>query len=178
MAAGTERKSGQKRRLGNGVEAVAVSYIRREYVLSRMTRSIRPVDRLESIAERLDDVLPEGEVDTELPSGVLSGVDVDVIDDGDDVVVVADLPGFEKDEISVQADDHRLRVTAESDKKEEENKEFYRRERTQKEVSRTLTLPVEVEVGETTASYEGGVLSVRLPKAEDEMEEGEEIDIE
>jgi HSP20 family protein len=143
-----------------------------------MTRSIRPVDRLESIAERLDDVLPEGEVDTELPSGVLSGVDVDVIDDGDDVVVVADLPGFEKDEISVQADDHRLRVTAESDEKEEENKEFYRRERTQKEVSRTLTLPVEVEVGETTASYEGGVLSVRLPKAEDEMEEGEEIDIE
>ncbi len=142
-----------------------------------MTRSIRPVDRLESIAERLDDVLPEGDVDTELPSGILSGVDVDVIDDGDDVVVAADLPAFEKDEISVQADDRRLRITAESEEGVEEQKEFYRRERTQKEVSRTLALPVEVEVGETTASYEGGVLSVRLPKAEPEIEEGEEIDI-
>lgn len=143
-----------------------------------MTRSIRPVDRLESIAERLDDVLPEGEVDTEFASsGILSGVDVDVIDDGDDVVVVADLPAFEKDEISVQADDRRLRITAESEEEVEDEKEFYRRERTQKGVSRTLTLPVEVEVGETTASYEGGVLSVRLPKAEDELEEGEEIDI-
>lgn len=142
-----------------------------------MTRSIRPVDRLESIAERLDDVLPEGDVDTELPSGILSGVDVDVIDDGDDVVVAADLPAFEKDEISVQADDRRLRITAESEEGVEDEREFYRRERTQKEVSRTLALPVEVEVGETTASYEGGVLSVRLPKAEPEIEEGEEIDI-
>jgi len=146
-----------------------------------MTKRIRPVDKLESIAERLDSVLPEGEVDTELAtSSILSGVDVDIIDDGDDVVVVADVPGFEKDEISVQADDHRLRITAESDEEEEEveeEKEFYRRERTRKEVSRTVTLPVEVEVGEATASYEDGVLSVRLPKAEREMEEGEEIDI-
>lgn len=177
MAAETARESRRKAAPRRRGRRVAVSYIRRDYVLSRMTRSIRPVDRLESIAERLDDVLPEGEVDTELPSGILSGVDVDVIDDGEDVVVVADLPGFEKDEISVQADDRRLRITAESEQEVEEEKEFYRRERTQKEVSRTLTLPVEVEVGETTASYEGGVLSVHLPKAEDEMEEGEEIDI-
>jgi len=107
---------------------------------------------------------------------MLTGVDVDVVDDGEDVVVVADLPGFEKDEISVQADDHRLRISAEqAEEKEEEEKDYYKRERTQRTLSRTVTLPVEVNVDESSASYDNGVLSVRLPKVE--MAEGEEIDI-
>jgi HSP20 family protein len=135
------------------------------------------VDRLESIVERLDRALNERDIDADIAgSGVLTGVDVDVVDDGEDVVVVADLPGFEKDEISVQADDHRLRISAErAEEKEEEEKDYYKRERTQRTLSRAVTLPVEVNVDESSASYENGVLSVRLPKVE--MAEGEEIDI-
>jgi HSP20 family protein len=135
------------------------------------------VDRLESIVERLDRALNERDIDADIAgSGMLTGVDVDVVDDGEDVVVVADLPGFEKDEISVQADDHRLRISAErAEEKEEEETDYYKRERTQRTLSRTVTLPVEVNVDESSASYENGVLSVRLPKVE--MAEGEEIDI-
>ena len=142
-----------------------------------MSRSIRPVNRLESIVERLDRALNERDIDADIAgSGMLTGVDVDVVDDGEDVVVVADLPGFEKDEISVQADDHRLRISAEqAEEKEEEEKDYYKRERTQRTLSRTVTLPVEVNVDESSASYDNGVLSVRLPKVE--MAEGEEIDI-
>lgn len=142
-----------------------------------MTRRIRPVDRLEKVVERLDEALNERDVDADLTgSGILSGIEVDVIDDGEDVVVIADLPGFEKDEISVQADDHSLRISAEqSEENEEEERDYYKRERKSSRVSRAVTLPVEVEVGEADASYEGGVLSVRLPKVE--MAEGEEIDI-
>ena len=158
--------------------AVGVRYIRPEFVSLTMSRRIRPVDRLESIAERLDRALNERDVEADISgSGILSGVDVDIVDDGDEVVVVADLPGFEKDEISVQGDDHRLRISAEhEEEKEEEEKDYYKRERKSRQVSRTVTLPVEVEVGGAEASYEGGVLSVRLPKVE--MTEGEEIDIE
>ena len=157
--------------------SVGVSYIRHESVSATMSRSIRPVDRLESIVERLDRALNERDIDADIAgSGMLTGVDVDVVDDGEDVVVVADLPGFEKDEISVQADDHRLRISAErEEEKEEEEKDYYKRERTQRTLSRTVTLPVEVNVDDSSASYENGVLSVRLPKVE--MAEGEEIDI-
>ena len=157
--------------------SVGVSYIRNEFVSATMSRSIRPVNRLESIVERLDRALNERDIDADIAgSGMLTGVDVDVVDDGEDVVVVADLPGFEKDEISVQADDHRLRISAEqAEEKEEEEKDYYKRERTQRTLSRTVTLPVEVNVDESRASYENGVLSVRLPKVE--MAEGEEIDI-
>ncbi|MDZ7688699.1 MAG: Hsp20/alpha crystallin family protein [Halobacteriales archaeon] len=142
-----------------------------------MPRRIRPADRLESIVERLDRALNERDVDAEIGgSGILSGVDVDILDDGEEIVVIADLPGFEKDDISVQSDEHSLRISAEhAEETEEEEKDYHKRERRQRSLSRTVTLPVEVEVGGAKASYDNGVLSVRLPKVE--MAEGEEIDI-
>lgn len=141
-----------------------------------MARSIRPVDRLESIVERLDAALSERDVE-ELPrAGALSPVDVDVVDKDDEVVVVADLPGFSKGDISVKADSHRLRLEAEHDAKTEvEDDDFYRRERRRESLSRTVPLPVEVDPSEADASYDDGVLSVRLPKSG--VEDGEEIDI-
>ncbi|MFW5984111.1 MAG: Hsp20/alpha crystallin family protein [Halobacteria archaeon] len=141
-----------------------------------MARGIRPVERLESIVEHLDRALSERDVD-ELPrSGVLSPVDVDVVDDGDGVVVVADLPGFEKDDISVKSDAHRLRIEAEHREEDEvEDDSYYRRERSRERLSRTVPLPVEVDAVGADASYENGVLSVRLPKAE--VEDGEEIEV-
>lgn len=106
----------------------------------------------------------------------LSEVDVDVVDAGDEVVVVADLPGFDQDGISVKTDGNRLRITAEGEEDEEvEEEDYYRRERTRKSVSRTVTLPVEVDSSEADASYEDGVLSVTLPKSG--MDGGEEIEI-
>ncbi|MFP4175111.1 MAG: Hsp20/alpha crystallin family protein [Halobacteriales archaeon] len=141
-----------------------------------MARGIRPVERLESIVEQLDRALSERDVG-ELPrSGVLSPVDVDVVDDGDGVVVVADLPGFEKDDISVKSDAHRLRIEAEHREEDEvEDDSYYRRERSRERLSRTVPLPVEVDAVGADASYENGVLSVRLPKAE--VEDGEEIEV-
>jgi HSP20 family protein len=141
-----------------------------------MARNIRPVERLESIVEKLDRAVTERDVD-ELPrSGVLSPVDVDVIDDGDGILVAADLPGFDKGDVSVKADAHRLRVEAEHQAKTEvEEDDFYRKERRRESLSRTVPLPVEVDPSGADASYDDGVLSVRLPKAG--VEDGEEIDI-
>ncbi len=142
-----------------------------------MARRIRPVDRLESIVERLDRALDERDVDADIPrTGVLNAVDVDILDDGDDVVVVADLPGFNRDDVSVEADSHRLRLSAEVEEEEEEaDDEYYRRERKRRSLSRTVTLPVEVDPSGADASYEDGVLSVSLPK--EGIEGGEEIEI-
>jgi HSP20 family protein len=138
-----------------------------------MARGIRPADRFESFVERLDAALNErgGDIGTGL-----SEVDVDVVDAGDEVVVVADLPGFDQDGISVKTDGNRLRITAEGEEDEEvEEEDYYRRERTHNSVSRTVTLPVGVDSSEADASYEDGVLSVTLTKSG--MDGGEEIEI-
>ena len=110
--------------------------------------------------------------------GAAGGSDtpVDVVDEGDAFVAVVDLPGFSADDIDVTLDDERtLVVGAERDTDEEfADGTYVRRERSHERRSRTVTLPGPVDPEATTASYEDGVLTVRLGK---EAAEGEGTDI-
>lgn len=91
---------------------------------------------------------------------------VDVQEDGDEIVVRADLPGVEKDHIQVSATDDTLEIGAEDTREvREENEKYLRQERRQRRSHRTLQLPVQVDPGSAEAEYENGVLTVRLEKA-------------
>jgi HSP20 family protein len=99
--------------------------------------------------------------------GAGGGVHVDVADADDEIVVVADVPGFEPDDIDVSVSDRQLRISAEHSaeaEQEDEDTHYYRRERTQRAVNRTVTLPTDVDEHEASASYENGVLTIELPK--------------
>ncbi|MFW5911696.1 MAG: archaeal heat shock protein Hsp14 [Halolamina sp.] len=107
-----------------------------------------------------------------------SGVHVDVAEADDEIVVVADVPGFEAEDIDVSVTDRQLRIAAEHSEEtesEDEATHYYRRERSQRSVSRTVTLPTDVVEQEAAASYENGVLTVTLPKAADD--EGVDIQV-
>jgi HSP20 family protein len=76
--------------------------------------------------------------------GAGGGIHVDVADADDEIVVVADVPGFEPEDIDVSVSDRQLRISAEHSaetEQEDEETHYYRRERTQRAVSRTVTLP-------------------------------------
>jgi HSP20 family protein len=76
-----------------------------------------------------------------------------------------DLPGYDREGIDVRLSDRTLTVEAERSTDVEGSDERYvRRERTRESVSRTVHLPEAVEAGGTSATYEAGVLTVRLPK--------------
>jgi HSP20 family protein len=99
--------------------------------------------------------------------GAGGGIHVDVADADDEIVVVADVPGFEPEDIDVSVSDRQLRISAEHSaetEQEDEETHYYRRERTQRAVSRTVTLPTDVDEREASASYENGVLTIELPK--------------
>ena len=92
---------------------------------------------------------------------------LDVIDEGDKVKVVADLPGFNKEDIQIYLEDGDLVIRAErKEEKEEKGKDFIRQERRYGEVYRRVTLPAEVEIEGVKASYNNGVLEIVLPKTE------------
>lgn len=95
-----------------------------------------------------------------------SGTMVDVREDDTDVVVVADLPGVEREKISVRLLDPRtLRITARREEATEtEQAGYYVRERRVGTISRTATLPVDVRGEEARATFKNGVLEVRLKK--------------
>ncbi len=90
---------------------------------------------------------------------------VDVIDESDRVRVVVDLPGFEKDDISVYIEDGDLVVKAKrGEEKEEKGRNYLRRERSYGEVYRRISLPSDVDEERIKARYRNGVLEVELPK--------------
>jgi len=93
---------------------------------------------------------------------------VDVFEEKDDIVVKAELPGMEKENIEVNLTDHSLTIKGEK-KKEEEVKEenYYRSERSYGSFMRTVDLPKDVRADKIKAAFKNGILEVRMPKTEE-----------
>ena len=90
---------------------------------------------------------------------------VDLVERDDEVVVRAQLPGVDKKEIEVSVTDRTITIRASARKEDKEEKgEYYRREISTSEVSRTLTLPAEVDGTKAQADFKDGILEIVLPK--------------
>jgi HSP20 family protein len=95
-----------------------------------------------------------------------AGTLLDIREHEDEVVVVADLPGVEREMISVRLIDPRtLRISARREEAlETEQAGYYMRERRLGTISRTATLPTDVTEEGAQATFKNGVLEVRLKK--------------
>ncbi len=92
---------------------------------------------------------------------------IDVHETDQDVIVTADLPGFDREEIEVAVTGDTLTLSGEHKESEDVTDERYvRRERRYGRFVRTVPLPVEVNSAGATAGYKNGTLRVTLPKSE------------
>lgn len=92
---------------------------------------------------------------------------IDLADRGDEFVVTADVPGFEKDEIDLQLVGDTLQIHAEHTRETEEREGTYlRSERQHQRLSDSVRLPESVEPEGVSATCKNGVLTVHLPKSE------------
>jgi HSP20 family protein len=134
-----------------------------------MSRQSDPFDEIERIFEMMGGQLGDER----------EGLAVDVIDDGDSFVVVADLPGFEREELTVKLTGERtLYLGADRSTDEvEDTGRYVTRERRQESVTRTVSLPEPVSEDGTEAAYDAGVLRVTLPKQSSEPETGTDIPV-
>jgi HSP20 family protein len=101
--------------------------------------------------------------------GGVDGSDYELYEEEDAFLLTVELPGFERDEITLTWDDGVLNVAA------EHVDESRGRERT---YSRRFRLPKDVDEDAIEATYRNGVLEVRLPIAEAPHLRGREIPIE
>jgi HSP20 family protein len=102
---------------------------------------------------------------------------IDIQETENEIIVTADIPGFEKENIDLEIAGDRLKIKAESEiEKEEDEKGYHRRERSKKSVYREILLPKNTKPEESKASYKNGVLKVILTKIEDEK--GKKLEIE
>lgn len=91
---------------------------------------------------------------------------IEVSETDGELVVKASLPGVKPEEVDVTVQNDVLTIKAEHKETAEEGKrEFYRREIRYGSFARSLSLPVKVDADAAEASYDNGVLMLRLPKA-------------
>ena len=93
---------------------------------------------------------------------------IDVVQKPDEILVNASLPGVKPEDIDITIDDNVLTLKAErQDEHKEEDTRYLVRERSYGRYYRALRLPDTVDVNKVKSSYEGGVLTISLPKAEE-----------
>ena len=92
---------------------------------------------------------------------------MDLVETDDHFVLRADLPGMSEDDVKIEVEDGTLIVSGERKAEHEQRGEGYHRvERAFGTFSRSLTLPQGVDADAVTASFDRGVLEVRVPKPE------------
>jgi HSP20 family protein len=89
---------------------------------------------------------------------------VDITHHDDEIVVTADVPGFEKDDLDIAVDGDLLTIRAEAEVESNVDEDAYvRRERRQHAMRRTIRLPADVDGDGASATYRNGVLTVSIP---------------
>lgn len=103
----------------------------------------------------------------------------DIRDAGDQFILEAELPGFQKEDISLDLKDGILTITA-SHKEQQEQKDekgsYIRRERRYGSFTRSFDISG-IQEHAITAAYNNGVLELELPKAQPEVPVARQIEI-
>ena len=111
--------------------------------------------------------------------GQTGAISTDIHDDGKAYILEADLPGFKKEDISVDVTDGCLTISAErhSGFEEKDKKGSYVRcERSYGRFSRSFDT-TGIDVGAIKASFENGVLKLTLPKLTEAKPESRRLEI-
>lgn len=103
---------------------------------------------------------------------------IDVAEGENEIIVTAELPGMEENEVELLLAPDTLTIKGEKKaEKEEKELEYYRSERVYGSFSRTFQLPTEIDREKVTASFKNGVLKVTLPKTAAAKNEPKKIEI-
>lgn len=107
--------------------------------------------------------------DTYWPTSLLEsgGPAVNIIENDDEVLVSADLPGLSEKDFNVELEGYRLILRGEKQaSREDKRRGYYYAERSYGSFYRAIPLPCEVNGNKADAKYKHGVLRLRLPKTD------------
>lgn len=96
------------------------------------------------------------------------GLPVDVSMTAEELVIEAQLPGVKLEDVDITVENGRLTIRAETGaERSEDNGDFLIREIRRGSFNRTLNLPSGLEPDKAAATFEDGILTLRIPKAEE-----------
>ena len=136
--------------------------------MTLIRRTSAPFGDLLSLRQAMDRLFEESFVNPRTWTwGEHQLVALDVYATDEDLLVEANLPGVKPEEVDITVEGNTLTIAGEtrSTRKDEEGSTLIQEIR-RGAFSRTLTLPEGLEADRATATFEDGVLTLRIPKAE------------
>jgi HSP20 family protein len=133
--------------------------------LFRVSQSLDPVSGLLELQRELDRMV-------ERSAGLgLSGrgvfPPVNIFSDKDGYVVRVEIPGVPPEQLTIETHSRTLTIAGKREVTAPAGGGFHRRERGSGEFSRSLQLPDDLDASRAEASYQFGILTVRIPKKEE-----------
>lgn len=102
----------------------------------------------------------------------------DIEKNSENIIYKIEVPGFAKEDISIELEDNRLIVCAEKTTETESTNEVLHRERTTSKICRMFPLKDEVTESEIKAKFENGLLIITVPNKEETVTKKTKINIE
>jgi len=136
--------------------------------MSNLTRW-EPVREMMTLREAMDRLFDDAFTrPINLRDGGWSAPAIDMYQTDDEVVVKAALPGFKADEVQINVTGDVLTLRGEMKHEEEKSdKSWHIREQRWGSFERSVALPTAVVSDRANADFENGVLTIKLPKAEE-----------
>ncbi|PKM83496.1 MAG: molecular chaperone [Firmicutes bacterium HGW-Firmicutes-13] len=104
---------------------------------------------------------------------------VDIYESEDEIVAKAELPGFKRDDINITVTEDSLNISGETkEEKEVEEGNYICKERRWGKFSRYFSLPAPIDTNRVKASYENGVIEIKMSKTEEAKRKSVNIEIE
>jgi HSP20 family protein len=103
---------------------------------------------------------------------------IDISGDEKQYEIVLDAPGLSEEDLAIEVKDDVLTIRGEKEEKhEQDDKEFYRVERSYGSFQRTLSLPTDANADDIQAKLTNGVLTLRIPRSQSEQSDVKRVAI-
>jgi HSP20 family protein len=120
-----------------------------------------------SLHEAMDRLFNESVVPSQGADNGSLALPVNIREEKDGYVITAALPGVRPEDVQIEATSNTIAISGEtSDERDVDEGDYVRRERRFGRFFRMLELPVEINAEGAEASFENGVLTLRVPKSE------------
>ena len=135
-----------------------------------LIRRTSPFDELFTLRRAMDRLFADEGFGTRTWRTVAAGTEpaLDITTTPDELVVKASVPGWKPEDVDITLTGNTLTISGETrDEARREDESWILNEIRRASFSRTLELPEGLVADRATATYEHGVLTLRLPKAEE-----------
>ena len=126
-----------------------------------------PFKELNVLQDRINRAFNEMSRETEGSQNRTWAPVVDILENDSQLIVRAELPGMDREDINVEVTSESLTISGERKFVESENDKYLRVERPTGQFQRSFTIGVPVQAENAKASYRNGILEVVIPKAEE-----------